>query len=93
MQLLPSTSVEYHVKDPFSPAQSIPAGARYLGELLRRYKGDRRLAAAAYNAGIVAVARYGGIPPYAETLAYVEKVDTLFARYSIALHVPAKHRK
>jgi hypothetical protein len=93
MQLMPKTSVQFHVKDPFSPEQAIPAGARYLGELLRRYKGDRRLAAAAYNAGTGAVDRYDGIPPYAETLAYVDKVDALFERYSAALQVPAKHRK
>lgn len=85
MQLLPATSVEYQVKDPFSPAQSIQGGARFLGALLRRYKGDRRLAAAAYNAGIGAVARYKGIPPYAETQAYVAKVDALFALYTAAL--------
>jgi hypothetical protein len=85
MQLLPATAVEYEVKDPFSPAQSIQGGARYLGALLRRYKGDRRLAAAAYNAGIGTVARYGGVPPYAETQAYVQKVDALFALYSAAL--------
>jgi Transglycosylase SLT domain len=94
MQLLPATSVEYRVKDPFSAAQSIQGGARYLGSLLRRYKGDRRLAAAAYNAGIGTVTRYGGIPPYAETLAYVDKVDALYALYSTALssNKPA-HRK
>jgi hypothetical protein len=93
MQLMPKTSTQYHVKDPFSPAQAIPAGARYLGELLRRYKGDRRLATAAYNAGIGAVDRYDGIPPYAETLAFVDKVDVLFERYSAALRVPGKQRK
>ena len=85
MQLLPSTAVEYEVKDPFSPVQSIQGGARYLGDLLRRYKGDRQLAAAAYNAGIGTVARYGGIPPYAETRAYVAKVDALFELYTAAL--------
>ena len=85
MQMLPATSVEYRVKDPFSPAQSIQGGARYLGALLHRYKGDRQLAAAAYNAGIGTVARYGGIPPYAETRAYVAKVDALYALYSAAL--------
>jgi hypothetical protein len=85
MQLLPETSANYRVKDPFSPTQSIRGGAKYLGDLLRRYKGDRRLAAAAYNAGIGAVERYEGIPPYAETLAYVDKVEALYARYRQAL--------
>ena len=94
MQLLPATSVEYKVSDPFSPAQSIQGGARYLGSLLRRYKGDRRLATAAYNAGIGAVTRYSGIPPYAETLAYVEKVDALYALYEAALpSAPGRRRK
>lgn len=95
MQMLPATSVEYRVKDPFSPAQSIQGGARYLGALLRRYKGDRRLAAAAYNAGIGTVARYKGIPPYAETQAYVDKVDALYELYTAALPVAkaARHKK
>jgi hypothetical protein len=85
MQLLPQTSAEYRVPDPFSPEQSINGGAKYLGALLRRYKGDRRLAAAAYNAGIGAVARYDGVPPYAETQAYVDKVEALYELYSKAL--------
>ena len=93
MQLLPATSVEYRVKDPFSAAQSIQGGARYLSALLHRYKGDRRLAAAAYNAGIGTVARYGGIPPYAETMAYVDKVDALYALYSAALPSAARGQR
>jgi hypothetical protein len=85
MQLMPATARQMHVRDPFSAAQSIDGGARYLGELLRQFKGDYRLAAAAYNAGPGAVARYGGVPPYAETQAYVQKVELLRTRYAAAL--------
>ena len=85
MQLLPATAREYRVHDPFSATQSIQGGARFLSSLLRRYKGDRRLAAAAYNAGIGTVTRYKGIPPYAETQAYVEKVEALYGLYTTAL--------
>jgi soluble lytic murein transglycosylase-like protein len=85
MQLLPRTAAEYGVKDAFVPSQAIPAGARVLHDLLRRYKGDRTLATAAYNGGIGTVAKYGGVPPYAETLAYVAKVDALYERYKVAL--------
>ncbi len=85
MQLMPDTATELGVSDPFSADQSINGGARYLKALLKRYKGDRTLAAAAYNAGIGAVTRYKGVPPYAETLAYVEKVSALYVRYRDAM--------
>ncbi|WP_159016666.1 lytic transglycosylase domain-containing protein [Cognatiluteimonas profundi] len=85
MQLMPDVSREYGVRDPFASGESIRAGARRLQALKRRYRNDLALVAAAYNAGTGAVARFGGIPPYAETQAYVAKVQALYARYQVAL--------
>jgi len=85
MQLMPDVIHDYGVGDPFSAKQSILAGARHLKALDERYGGDRILAAAAYNAGIGAVAQYGGVPPYAETREYVGKVSQLYARYRKAM--------
>lgn len=91
MQLMPETSQAYGVDDPFSYDESIMAGARHLRTLMRRYRDDMTLVTAAYNAGVGAVARYGGVPPYAETQAYVAKVRTLQGRYREALGMaPAK---
>ena len=90
MQLMPQVAHEYQVRDPYSPAQSIDGGARHLRQLLRRYKGDLDLVAAAYNAGIGAVAQYDGIPPYRETLDYVAKVQALYARYRTAMATAAR---
>lgn len=85
MQLMPDTAKEYGVADPFSSDESISAGARYLRDLVRRYQGDLTLAAAAYNAGIGTVARYGGVPPYRETQSYIAKVQALHLRYRAAM--------
>ncbi len=88
MQLMPATAMEYGVTDAFSPAQSIDAGARYFKMLLKRFKNDPALAIAAYNAGMGAVARYNGVPPYKETQAYLEKVQLLYRAYRAALSPP-----
>jgi hypothetical protein len=85
MQLMPEVIDDYAVADPFSAQQSILAGAKYLKALDARYGGDRALATAAYNAGIAAVAQYGGVPPYAETRQYLAKVRALYSRYRQAL--------
>ena len=85
MQLMPEIAREYGVHDPYSAAESIAAGARHLKALMRRYRNDLALVAAAYNAGVGSVTRYGGIPPYAETQAYVARVQALQLRYRSAL--------
>jgi soluble lytic murein transglycosylase-like protein len=81
MQLMPATQQEMAVSDPFDAAMNIDGGTRYLSDLLLEFDGNIRLAAAAYNAGSSAVRKYGGIPPYAETLEYVRRVQILYRRY------------
>jgi soluble lytic murein transglycosylase-like protein len=80
-QLMPGTAAALGVTDPTDPAQSLQGGARYLREQLDRFGGDERLALAAYNAGPGAVSKYGGVPPYAETQGYVNKVLANAAGY------------
>lgn len=74
MQLMPQTSADLAVRNPFDPAQSIDAGARYLRQLLDKFSGNVELALAAYNAGPDRVTQYNGVPPYRETQNYVRKI-------------------
>jgi soluble lytic murein transglycosylase-like protein len=74
MQLMPSTAASLGVTNPYDPAQSIAAGARYLRSDLDHVGGNVPLALAAYNAGLGAVQHFGGIPPYAETQNYVQQI-------------------
>ena len=81
MQLMPATAREVGVADALVPTQNIAGGTRYLSGLLRRFGGNLTYAVAAYNAGPEAVRKYAGIPPYAETQAYVQRVQILHQRY------------
>ena len=81
MQLMPDTARRFGVGDAFDVAENIRGGVQYLAWLLKRFNGDLSLAAAGYNAGEGAVARYKGVPPYAETKRYVDRVGLLAARY------------
>jgi hypothetical protein len=80
MQLMPQTAERFGVVDPFDPRQNITGGVKYLRWLSDNFKGDLTRVVAAYNAGERAVTRYGGIPPYAETRAYVPRVLELYSR-------------
>ncbi len=81
MQLMPGTAKDLGVRNAFDANQNIEGGVKYLAGLLKQFDGDIKLAIAAYNAGPNAVKKYNGIPPYAETKVYVERVGILHQRY------------
>jgi len=74
MQLIPDTAERFGVRNAFDPEQNVRGGLAYLRWLLARFNGNILLTSAAYNAGEKAVDNYNGVPPYAETRAYVERI-------------------
>lgn len=74
MQLMPGTARRHNVWQILDPRENIEGGVAHLRLLLDRYAGNVRLALAAYNAGVEAVEKYGGVPPYKETTEYLDRV-------------------
>jgi hypothetical protein len=81
MQLMPDTARLHNVSNAYNPEENIEGGVQHLKLLLDRYQGNVQLTLAAYNAGIQAVEKYRGIPPYSETKEYVRRVLDFHQRY------------
>jgi hypothetical protein len=84
MQLMPATAKRLSVRKPFDPESNVRGGVRYLRELVDRFGHRPDLVLAAYNAGEGAVETYGGVPPYRETVAYVDRILTWWQPRSTA---------
>lgn len=81
MQLIPETARDLNVNNPFDPYENIRGGSQYLRKMLDLFNEDIELALAAYNSGPTTVKRYGGIPPYDETINYVKRVKHFLDYY------------
>ena len=90
MQLMPQTASQLGVHNAFDPQANVEGGTRYLRELLERYDFDLIKALAAYNAGPERVERYGGVPPYYETKAYVARIVRDFNKKKLAAKAAAQ---
>jgi hypothetical protein len=80
MQLMPQTAQRFGVVDPFDPQQNITGGVKYLRWLMNTFEGNLEHVIAAYNSGENNVIKYKGIPPFAETRAYVPRVMSLYSK-------------
>ena len=86
MQLMPGTADAYKVLRPFDVHDNLRGGIEYFSDLMLRYENNIRFALAAYNAGEGAVSKYQGIPPYPETVTYLEHVLRLHKNYQHFTH-------
>lgn len=98
MQLMPYTALSVRINDPWNPEHNIQGGIKYIAKMLKRFKGNAKLAIAAYNAGPGNVSKYNGVPPFKETRNYVKKVYAEYQRlktegihyYPGKIHLAAK---
>jgi soluble lytic murein transglycosylase-like protein len=90
MQLLPETAARFGVQNIFDPQENIDAGTHYLRDLLLRYDNDLVLALAAYNAGPEKVLQFGRVPPYPETVSYIRRVKSAYAKSKAGLTLEAR---
>src|SRR5205814_1666101 len=74
MQLMPSVQTQFGVTNPYDPQQNVAAGTKLLKQLLDQYGGDLAKALGAYNAGSARVDHFGGVPPFPETIRYVDSI-------------------
>ena len=81
MQLMPETARLHNVADAYNPLENIDGGVRHLRLLIDQYRGDLELVLAAYNAGVNAVEKYRGVPPFGETKEYIRRVLSFYSRY------------
>ena len=81
MQLMPETANDMKVTDPFNPEANILGGTKYLSLMLERFRNNRKLALAAYNAGPEMVENYKGIPPFSETRTFIDRVLRYYKKY------------
>jgi soluble lytic murein transglycosylase-like protein len=81
MQLMPETASRVNVANPFNPRENIEGGVRHFKYLLSLFNNDLKLSLAAYNAGENLVSQLGAIPPYRETIDYVQKVLDFYQSY------------
>jgi soluble lytic murein transglycosylase len=74
MQIMPGTMRDLNIDNPFNPYENVMGGSKYIRDLLRRFNNELTLALAAYNAGPGMVEKYNNVPPFEETIGYVQKV-------------------
>jgi len=83
MQLMPETAKHYGVKNPYDPGENIEGGVKYLKDLIKKFNGETNLVLAAYNAGVEAIKKYNGVPPFPETQRFIRKVRNIYHRSTI----------